>query len=199
MVRKTVKGSGETWRYSYTIFDELARASRHASADAASPELEWKAYGYDAFGRLDIETGSAGPTATKVLYHDGEHIIAEAGDANPDPITNVGNDGNNITRWYTHVFAPPLSGKRLAGTPDATDDLLAITPQAAPTGLYYSAIPSQVAHYSVHTDHQGSVRAVTDLTGGVINSYAYDAYGNAEAAVESLPQRFRYTGRISTV
>jgi RHS repeat-associated protein len=36
---------------------------------------------------------------------------------------------------------------------------------------------------------------VTDLTGGVVNSYAYDAYGNAEAAVESLPQRFRYTGR----
>jgi RHS repeat-associated protein len=52
-----------------------------------------------------------------------------------------------------------------------------------------------VAHYSIHTDHQGSVRAVTDLTGGVVNSYAYDAYGNAEAAVESLPQRFRYTGR----
>jgi RHS repeat-associated protein len=52
-----------------------------------------------------------------------------------------------------------------------------------------------VAHYSVHTDHQGSVRALTDLTGGVVNTYAYDAYGNAEAAVESLPQRFRYTGR----
>jgi RHS repeat-associated protein len=116
-----------------------------------------------------------------VLYHDGEHIIAEASDANPDPNTNLGNDGNNITRWYTHS--------------DTTDDLLAITPQANPTGLYYSAIPSQVAHYSVHTDHQGSVRAVTDLTGGVVNSYAYDAYGNAEAAVESLPQRFRYTGR----
>jgi RHS repeat-associated protein len=156
-------------------------AARHASADIASPELEWKAYGYDGFGRLDIETGSAGPTATKVLYYDGQHIIAEASDANPDPNTNVGNDGNNITRWYTHS--------------DTTDDLLAITPQAAPTGLYYSAIPSQVAHYSVHTDHQGSVRAVTDLTGGVVNSYAYDAYGNAEAAVESLPQRFRYTGR----
>jgi hypothetical protein len=185
MVRKTVKASGETWRYSYTMFDELARASRHASADVASPELEWKAYGYDGFGRLDIETGSAGPTATKVLYYDGEHIIAEASDANPDPNTNVGNDGNNITRWYTHS--------------DATDDLLAITPQAAPTGLYDSAVPSQVEHYSVHTDHQGSVRAVTDLTGGVVNIYAYDAYGNAEAAVESLPQRFRYTGRISTV
>jgi hypothetical protein len=82
MIRKTVKASGETWRYSYTIFDELARASRHASADAASPELEWKAYGYDGFGRLDIETGSAGPTATKVLYYDGQHIIAEASDAN---------------------------------------------------------------------------------------------------------------------
>jgi hypothetical protein len=49
----------------------LSVASEHlglclpASADITAPELEWKAYGYDGFGRLDIETGSAGPTATK--------------------------------------------------------------------------------------------------------------------------------------
>jgi hypothetical protein len=40
MVRKTVKASGLTWRYSFTVSDELASASRHSSADAASPALE---------------------------------------------------------------------------------------------------------------------------------------------------------------
>jgi RHS repeat-associated protein len=181
MVRKTVKASGETWRYSYTVFDELARASRRASADPAAPELLWKAYFYDGFGRLSLETGSAGPVDTTVLYHDGEHIIAEAKDNG----TGLGSDGVNITNWYTHS--------------DATDDLLAITPQAAsgvPTpGIQGFTTPSQTQHYSVHTDHQGSVRAITDLTGQIVNAYAYDAYGNAEAAVESLTQRFRYTGR----
>jgi RHS repeat-associated protein len=39
------------------------------------------------------------------------------------------------------------------------------------------------------------VRAITDLGGIVVNSYAYDGYGNAEEAVEGLAQRFRYTGR----
>jgi RHS repeat-associated protein len=73
--------------------------------------------------------------------------------------------------------------------------MLAITPQADLITTSFRAAPSQTAHYSVHTDHQGSVRAVPDLTGQIVNSHAYDAYGNAEAAVESLPQRFRYTGR----
>ena len=40
LVRKTVKASGATWRYSYTVWDELASASRHSSPDAASPALE---------------------------------------------------------------------------------------------------------------------------------------------------------------
>jgi RHS repeat-associated protein len=39
------------------------------------------------------------------------------------------------------------------------------------------------------------VRAITDLGGIVVNAYAYDAYGNAEEAIEGLAQRFRYTGR----
>jgi RHS repeat-associated protein len=73
--------------------------------------------------------------------------------------------------------------------------MLAITPQAHLTTTSFRAAPSQTEHYSVHTDHQGSVRAVTDLSGLLVNTYAYDAYGNAEAAVESLPQPYRYTGR----
>jgi RHS repeat-associated protein len=39
------------------------------------------------------------------------------------------------------------------------------------------------------------VRAITDGSGAVTNSYAYDSYGTAEESVESLAQRFRYTGR----
>ncbi len=44
-------------------------------------------------------------------------------------------------------------------------------------------------------DHLGSVRALTDATGLVANSYDYDAYGNIEASSESVTQPFTYTGR----
>ena len=36
---------------------------------------------------------------------------------------------------------------------------------------------------------------MTDQSGAVVNSYAYDSYGTAQESVESLAQRFRYTGR----
>ncbi len=47
----------------------------------------------------------------------------------------------------------------------------------------------------MHTDHQSSVRALTDETGAIVNEYAYTAYGDGEAAVEGVEQAFRYTGR----
>jgi hypothetical protein len=54
-----------------------------------------------------------------------------------------------------------------------TDDLLAITPEVDPSPFKVdSSEPSQVEHYSVHTDHLGSVRAITNLAGQVVNSYA---------------------------
>ncbi len=69
------------------------------------------------------------------------------------------------------------------------DDLLAITPKAA-TGDG----PGSASYYA-HTDHQGSIRALTDDTATIANQYDYDSYGNRLAAVESLPQPFGYTGR----
>jgi RHS repeat-associated protein len=54
--------------------------------------------------------------------------------------------------------------------------------------------PSTSSYY-YHTDHQGSVRAITNDAGQVTNAYAYDSYGTAQESVESLAQRFRYTGR----
>ena len=52
--------------------------------------------------------------------------------------------------------------------------------------------------YAYHTDHQGSVRALTDGAGTVVASHGYGAYGDIETSVSSLgagDQPFRYTGR----
>ena len=40
----------------------------------------------------------------------------------------------------------------------------------------------------------GSVRALTDQTGAVVNTYAYDAYGNPTASTGTVANPFRYAG-----
>lgn len=54
-------------------------------------------------------------------------------------------------------------------------------------------IPKQLHFY--HSDHLGSVRAITDSTGSITNSYTYDAYGNALTATETITNPYRFTGR----
>ena len=49
--------------------------------------------------------------------------------------------------------------------------------------------------YYYHNDHQGSIRLVTDGAGTPVNTYDYGAYGNADTAVETLDQPYRYTSR----
>ena len=50
-------------------------------------------------------------------------------------------------------------------------------------------------YYYLH-DALGSVMALTDSTGRVVNSYDYDPYGNAVAATESVANPFRWIGAI---
>jgi RHS repeat-associated protein len=49
--------------------------------------------------------------------------------------------------------------------------------------------------YYIQADHQGSVIRVTDSAGAVVNSYAYDAYGQRLTATEGVEIAFGYTGR----
>jgi RHS repeat-associated protein len=49
--------------------------------------------------------------------------------------------------------------------------------------------------YNYVTDALGSVRAITDSAGTVVNSYNYDAFGGSVQASETLPNLFRYVGR----
>jgi RHS repeat-associated protein len=48
--------------------------------------------------------------------------------------------------------------------------------------------------YYYHADQLGSVRAVTNQAGTVVNTYAYDAYGTTTASSETVANPFRYAG-----
>ena len=183
LIRKTAKATGETWRYEYTIFDELKRATRHVSADVASPAIFAKSYKYDALGRLRSDTVE-------------DLTAATTGDA-----TVYNYDGQNIVRTYVvpgNAATNEIRDARFYTGSNNTDELLGLalvdeTQSAAVRP--WARDPQQGVGYYAHTDHQGSVRAITDDTGAVVNQYTYGAYGNTETAVEAIPQRFRYTGR----
>ena len=48
-----------------------------------------------------------------------------------------------------------------------------------------------------HTDGLGSVRALTDASGSVVQTYQYDEYGNVTSTSGSITQPFGYTGEVS--
>jgi RHS repeat-associated protein len=48
--------------------------------------------------------------------------------------------------------------------------------------------------YYYHADQLGSVRALTDGSGAVANTYTYDAYGNATASTGTTTNPVRYSG-----
>jgi RHS repeat-associated protein len=52
---------------------------------------------------------------------------------------------------------------------------------------------SEIAYY-YHADQLGSIRAVTNQAGTVVNSYAYDAYGATTASSETIANPLRYAG-----
>jgi len=73
----------------------------------------------------------------------------------------------------------------------------------SPVAVYISGI-----YYYYHTNHLGSVIAITDQTGNVVNSYEYDSYGNfkrtcpmmnvsipVENRKSCIPNRYTYTAR----
>jgi len=62
-----------------------------------------------------------------------------------------------------------------------------------------SGIPGGYISYYYHSDRIGSVRALTDDNGNVVNTYNYDAYGKTLTSTGSVSNLFDYTGSTTTL
>jgi RHS repeat-associated protein len=176
----------------------------------ASPADLTKSYVYDGLGRRTLEKTrdlAGNLTAATAWIYDGEQIAYEQQ-------LRLDGSGTAVIPYASILCALPEAAlacritTRWYTPSDVTDDMIAATPDVAsapagtpisPTisggGIPQGASSPSAASYAYHTDHQGSVRAITNDAGQIVNAYAYDAYGNAEEAVESLAQPYRYTGR----
>src|SRR5205814_872041 len=61
-------------------------------------------------------------------------------------------------------------------------------------GLLIEQIDASNNTYYYHQDKLGSVRAITNSSGTVANSYSYDAYGNITTSSGTVSNQFKYAG-----
>ena len=169
LIKKTIKVSGQQWRYQYSAYDHLIRAQLFASATASLPISDIK-YAYDALNRRVKRDESGARRIVEHYFHDGWDIDSI------DELTVPSGVFPQLTRraWFTM---------------GDTDDLYAMTLWNPATG------GPGTASYYYSTDHLGSVRALTDDAGNVVADLDTDSFGKPLASVETVPQPFRFTGR----
>ncbi len=64
-------------------------------------------------------------------------------------------------------------------------------------GLIAMAMPD--TRYCYHFNATGSTIALTDMTGAVVNSYAYEPFGKILAEQETVPQPFKFVGQYGVM
>ena len=190
---------GLTESYSYDALGN--RVSSHLSAshvtDAANRLLEDDdfTYSYDANGNLTSKTAKAGGDVTTYTYNA------------QDQLTQIDLPGGSVA-----LYAYDALGRRIQKDVDGTvttyvydgEDIVLEFDGTATLQARYGhgdrtdqplvmARGGQSYHY--HSDHLGSVRALTNSAGAVVNSADYDAYGNRETVNETVASPYGFTGR----
>jgi RHS repeat-associated protein len=61
------------------------------------------------------------------------------------------------------------------------------------------AVATSDGHYCYHFNGTGSTVAITDMSESVVNSYAYDAFGQVLAQEETIVQPFKFVGRYGVM
>jgi RHS repeat-associated protein len=161
--------------YTYDRLDRITSAVTPLGGTTYTPDANGNTVGrgtdtfaFDQLKRLK-QSVVAGSTAT--YAYDGDGV-------------RVGQTAGGVTTTYTHDVA--------AGLEVVIDD--GARRYVWGPGLAYAVTTTGGAVDMVHADGLGSVRALTDATGVVTQTYEYDAYGSLTVANGSRTQPFGYTG-----
>jgi RHS repeat-associated protein len=184
--RKTTKSSGETWRYTYDAFDGLQKAWQYDSPASTNP-LRIMEYRNDAVGRrIYVEAyGNTFPWSAPNEFYREEFVY----------------DGDNVYRYEwrdTAIVPTPPIPRRQWFTQGGVDNLLALTtadPALMQNPATRDTAGPQAFSFSYNTDHQGSVRTITDPNGSIVAEFDYDSFGNVTTSIDFVDQPFRWHGR----
>ncbi|MBK1702980.1 FG-GAP-like repeat-containing protein [Halochromatium glycolicum] len=202
LVRETRVGADAyDIRYSYDAVGNRVAIDRDGAVTGYSYDANDRltssgltTYGYDANGNLTSVT-SGGQTTTFVFDAANRLVRSTApGGAATDYVYDA--DGNRVlksdtggdTRYLVdirnHTGVAQVLEEHAGGGPVAryTYGAQRLTQDRA----------GVLSHY--HADGLGSVRALTDATGAVTDSYVYDGYGNEVATTGSTDNPYRFAG-----
>jgi RHS repeat-associated protein len=174
----------------YTAIGGLTGISHDANGNLsqtvglnASSVTETNDYVYDVENRLVSRiTTTPGPsTVTATLRYDPLGRLYEVnGSAG---ITQFLHDGNDLVAEYDN--ANTIKRRYVHGI-DGGDD---------PQVWFEGSGVTDAARRYLYSDERGSIIAVTDSVGGVLNRIGYDEYGISSEANASYTPRFKYTGQ----
>ena len=188
--------------YNYS-FDQLGNRTTISSYQPvnAIPSLPDTSYTHNTDNRLvtagstTFEYDNNGNLITKTL---GGNVTNYTWDFN-DMLTQVTANGNTYTYRYDGL------GNRVARIENSVEKRyvggLAETDASGNITAYYvyglgliSKITPSNQSYFYHFDGLGSTVGISDLTGSVVNKYAYDAFGKVLSQDEGIPNPFKYVG-----
>lgn len=147
---------------------------------------------YDADGNMSV--GVLGTAAASFQYDSANRLISATGTT-----YQYDNEGNRIQsqtseQTLTYVYDTTGSMSRM---------LMSKTQGGAITKYIYGngliAQENSSGYYSYHYDLRGSTIALTNASGTVTNTYAYDTYGTVTKKTGTLTVLFLYNGRDGVV
>jgi RHS repeat-associated protein len=170
------KVSGEYTKYEYSSQNQLLSIRVFPTIISSSPVKE-SYYFYDALGRRmkkqvvdHAATTDPLKTFTRQFIYDGDQILLEY-------------DGSaNLLARYTH------SNLR-------TDDVLAV--DVTPEGINSKIAPA-AGSFTYLKDHLGSIQAVADANGNIVQKYDYSAFGMILGVKDSTNSDLPPESRVNT-
>ncbi len=212
----SAQGKGVSQGWSYDGNGNLLTATTNGAATAygyaglpnelqtlSTPGQATRHYGYDGNGDTTSITSTGGINTR--LHYDSQARLVGVSLADGTQVTQTYNaagqrasytvsKGGATSLSETFSYRGDALGQAVVvqGTTTYTDTYL-YRPDGTPLELLRQQ-GGTTSRYWYVLDGRSNVIALTDVTGGVVDAYAYDAWGQTVGAYETVAQPFRYAG-----
>ena len=185
----------------YAYDPEGNRVSSHLSAsyshDTANQLLEDDdfTYTYDDNGNLETKRAKASGELTSYVHNAQNQLVGIRFSDGTAALYRYDGLGRRIERNVDgSITRYVYDGEDIALEFDGSNSLQARYSHGDQTDQPLSQIRGG-QRFFYQSDHQGSIRHITDSVGQIANSYDYDAYGQPLVRIETVSNPFTYTAR----
>jgi RHS repeat-associated protein len=185
LIEKQHKETNAKTTYSWNLFDQLVQVN-HTDADGNTGQL---CFEYDALNRRVKKSHTQdGQTTTRRYLYQGHDLIAILDE----------NDQLLATIIHDQTIDTPLAITTYGHEPKPlTEAQQAAWESLSEADRHYLEQSQTERCYYYHRDHQGSITALTDEQGSIVERLEYDAFGNILQHQKEVQTHnpFAYTGR----